>query len=253
MSYSPPVLLKTEPDLQVDERLYYEIASNGVFQVKDTELYRAVTRVTREVPGLYPSRERLQMRFPSLPAGLLEPVIAFFAEVYERYEAEAIVLLFYRPESQAYRVLVPPQRISGYRDSYGNQRAYLRLDYGTVVRPKGFRAFGTLHSHADLSAYASATDCDDERFGDGLHVVFGHFGTSVLSRCVAFVASGRRFHVEPEHVLPPCEPAAPTNAVPAAWMQQVSFEESKGWAEANGWSFPGSDLPVLRAGDPDEA
>lgn len=250
MTYAPPVLLKTEPELNADERLYYEIASNGVFQVKDTEIFRAVTRVTRSVPGLYPSREKLQLRFPPLPAALIDPVLAFFLEVYERYEGEAIVLLYYRPESQEYRALVPPQHISGYRDAYGNPRAYLRLDYGSVARPKGFRAFGTVHSHADLSAYASGVDCDDERFGDGLHVVFGHFGTSALSRCAAFVASGRRFHVEPDHVLPEC--VSPEGVAPEEWMQAVSFEESEGWAVARKWVAPGSELPVLRASEADE-
>lgn len=61
MSYRPPILLKTTPRLEVDERLYYEVASNGIFQVKEAPWFRAVTRVTREVPGLYPSQERLDL------------------------------------------------------------------------------------------------------------------------------------------------------------------------------------------------
>ena len=79
MKYQPPVLLKSEPDVHAEESLYYEVASNGIFKVHDTALYRAVTLTTRDVPGLYPSRERLEMRFPPLPGEPLEEVLAFFA------------------------------------------------------------------------------------------------------------------------------------------------------------------------------
>lgn len=249
MKYEPPVLVKTEPELRVEERLYYEVASNGIFQVKDTALYRAVTRVTREVPGLYPSRERLQMRFPKLPAEPLQEVLAFFAEVNARFEGEAIVMIFYDPKTRRYHFDAPPQRIPGYRDYRGRLRAYLRLDYGSAPRPPGHLRLGTIHSHADLSAYSSSVDCDDERFGDGLHVVYGHFGSPALSRCADFVAGGRRFHVEPAQVLPDCpvpdQPARPD------WMDRVSFEETQSWAEASAGWRGGEEIPVIAedAGD----
>ena len=115
-------------------------------------------------------------------------------------------------------------------------RAYLSLDYGTVPRPAKFVHFGTLHSHAELSAYASGVDCDDERFGDGLHIVFGHFGSAVLSRCAAFVANGRRFQVEADRVLPPTPP--PKGPARPEWMAQVRFEEVPGWSQtgSSAWS-----------------
>jgi len=243
MKYQPPVLLKTEPDVAVDERLYYEVASNGIFQVKDTELYRAVTQVTRDVPGLYPSRERLEMRFPPLPAEPLQEVLVFFAEVNRRYEGEAIVMIFFDPGTRSYCFDAPPQRITGYRDSRGKLRAYLRLDYGSAPRPEGHLLFGTIHSHADLSAYSSGIDCDDERFGDGLHVVYGHFGTSSLSRSAGFVAGGRRFHVEPAHVLPSC--SLPERPARADWLARVTFEETKGWAQATSSWDGGAEAPPL--------
>jgi hypothetical protein len=243
MKYQPPVLLKTQPELRVEENLYYEVASNGVFQVKDSALYRAVTQVTRDVPGLYPSRERLEMRFPPLPAQPLEEVLAFFAEVNERFEGEAIVMIFYDPEARSYCFDAPPQRIPGYRDYRGNLRAYLRLDYGRAARPEGHLLFGTIHSHADLSAYSSGVDCNDERFGDGLHIVYGHFGSSALSRCAGFAAGGRRFHVEPAQVLPEC--GIPEQPARADWMARVTFEETS-WSEAaRGGNAKGRAVPLI--------
>ena len=244
MKYQPPILLKTEADVRAEENLYYEVASNGIFQVTDTELYRAVTQVTREVPGLHPSRERLEMRFPPLPAEPLEEVLAFFAEVNHRFQGEAIVMIFFDPEARSYCFDAPPQRIPGYRDYRGNLRAYLRLDYGCAPRPEGHRLFGTIHSHADLSAYSSSVDCDDERFGDGLHVVYGHFGSSALSRSVGFAAGGRRIHVEAVQVLPDCR--VPRRAARSDWMARVTFEETQSWAEAaRGWDGEGEAVPLI--------
>ncbi len=38
-----PVLLKAAPEVGSKESLYYLVASNGVFRVVDTYIYRAVT------------------------------------------------------------------------------------------------------------------------------------------------------------------------------------------------------------------
>jgi hypothetical protein len=215
-----PVILRTSPDARHDARLYYEVAANGVFQVKETATYRAVTRVDG-VPGLQPGEQRLEIRFAPLPAALLEDVLAFFREVYERFDGEAIVILFHHPHTGEYRVAVPLQRIPGYYDGNGRWRAYLELDYAEASRPGGFLRFGTIHSHAELAAYASATDCEDERFQDGLHVVYGHLHRQEPSRAAAFVAGGVRFALEPEQALERCE--VPPRAARSDWMARVSL------------------------------
>ena len=69
-----PVILKTQPDAKPPARIYYEVASNGVFHVKDTEIYHAVTRAAGEIPGLHAERERVILKFPPLPTRLLEEV-----------------------------------------------------------------------------------------------------------------------------------------------------------------------------------
>ena len=228
-----PIVFKTKEGFRDPGRLYYEVASNGVFQVREAATHRAVTRVESGIPGLLTETEHVDLRFPALPATLLERVLAFFDEVYRRFRGEAIVILFYNPDTQEFRVGVPHQRISGYFDSLGRWWPDYRLSYESAERPEGFVRFGTVHSHASLAAYASHVDCEDEKFEDGLHVVFGSFASEKLTRSASFVANGRRFPVDLEEVLESCE--VPDGEPPEGWMDQVVCVEEpwSGWTSGS--------------------
>lgn len=219
-----PVIIKTPGHQRPSTSLYYEVAENGLFQVRHTALYRAVTRVAGPLPGLLPEYERLQLDFPPLPTRLLQEVVAFFAEVYRRYEGEAVVVLFYRVDTREHCVGVPPQTLAGRRQFDGKWRAHHAVRYGNVTRPTGFLRLGTIHSHADLPAYSSAVDCADEQFEDGLHVVFGDFHRRDLSRCASFVVNGVRFPLRADDVLEPVSfqkrPARPE------WMRRIQIERA---------------------------
>ena len=146
-----PVILKTGPEVRDPARLYYEVAANGVFQVKETaHPSRGDARRARH-PRAPAERERAapSCAAAAAPPRCLADVLAFFREVNDRWEAEAIVILFHRPDTGEYRVGVPEQRIPCYRDWEGRWRTYLELDYGDAPRPEGFVRFGTVHSHAN--------------------------------------------------------------------------------------------------------
>jgi hypothetical protein len=233
-----PIVLKTPDAAEPEATIYYEVASNGIFQIRDFRTYRAVTRVARAVPGLLPQEEGLELHFPRLPSALLEEVLGFFGTVYHRYRAEAVVIVFYHPDQKSFCVRVPPQTIPLYRDYRGQWRAYLELKYRSVPRPKGFLRLGTIHSHAQMPAYSSFTDCDDERFEDGLHVVFGDLDRSKISRAATFVANGVRFRMDPYRVLESCSvPATPTRA---DWMAQIQTEKTSSAVTYSGWTSHGS-------------
>lgn len=219
-----PIRLKTDTAAAPPGNLYYEVAANGIFQVRDTKTHRAVTRAEHDVPGLQAAEETIELRFPRIPRALAEDVLAFFYEVHHRWMGEAIVILFYDPERETFEIGVPPQTIAAYTDSAGRSITDHHLEYGEVARPPGFLRLGTIHSHGSLPAYASHTDCEDERYEDGLHVVFGHLTASQISRSAAFVASGRRFPLDPDEVLEPAE--IPAREAPEAWLAQVEFVES---------------------------
>jgi hypothetical protein len=218
-----PVVLKKPDTVEPSAKIHYEVASNGLFQVRKTVFYRVVTRTEGPIPGLLPEKERLELRCPRLPAALLEKVLAFFLEVYRVHRGEAVVILFYDPESQRFRVGVPPQTIPGYFRVDGRWQPLYRLNYEGVKSPPGFLRLGTIHSHGDMHAYSSSVDCDDERYEDGLHIVFGNLDRPVLSRSAAFAANGVRFPLDPDAVLEPASARAST-ARPD-WMARVKRGE----------------------------
>lgn len=215
----PPLLIKHPGAVPLPDPLHWIVAGNGVFQVRRGRGYRAVTRVDA-IPGLEPEQVRLEYDFPRLPAELLDPVLAFFSDVWRLHRGEAIALLFY-DGSEQFRALVPPQRISGWERTDSGWVAMHGVRYEIPPRPEGFVRFGSIHSHGDLPAYASHIDEHDERDqGDGLHVVFGNVERQTPSRSAAFVAGGVRFPLLPEGVLEPmrCRGCA----TPAEWLAQIT-------------------------------
>jgi hypothetical protein len=237
-----PVVVKTpggdSPEEQAARasRIHYRVAANGVFQVRELPTHRSVTLVSNTIPGLPAEHESVTLHVPRLPRRLLADTLAFFAEVHRRYRGEAIVIPLYHPGKRKFWIGVPKQRVSAYVDYYGKRWTVGHLDYEGVPLPDGHVRFGTIHSHGDLTAYASETDCQDERFEDGLHVVFGSFGGPALSRSAAFVAGGRRFVMEPDTVLEPC--TVPDRGAPEGWMDRVEYREAQ-W-KPYGWSDSGS-------------
>jgi hypothetical protein len=235
-----PIVLKTEGSTVPRERLYYEVTADGIFQVRDTPLYHAVTRAAPPVPGLLPGAEALTLRFPPIPGAAVEEALAFFEEAHRRWGGEAIVIIFYAAERCEYRLVAPPQTLPGRWYAGGRWLADYAVRYDEVPRPHGFVRFGTIHSHADLAAHASGLDCEDERYEDGLHVVFGNFGTMRISVAAAFVAGGVRFAVNPADVL--AEAGVPERAARRDWMARIKREDRSVRPRAR-WSgdAPGDD------------
>ncbi len=229
-----PVVLKTDDFSEPPEALYYLVAADGLYQVRRTETYRAVTRARGEVPGLRREREDLEFSWPRLPATVLQEVLDFFLEIYRRLGSEAIVILFYDPQRQRFRADAPPQTVSGWEDAQGVWTASLRLDYGSVERPAGWLRFGTVHSHANLPAYASHVDCDDEQWEDGLHVVYGHLNRRVPSVSACFVANGARFPLVADEVL---EPVTTSDAAGARadWLERVERKTTASPWTSSSW------------------
>ncbi len=216
-----PLHLKTDDFSEPDSPMYYLVAENGVYLVKNTGLYTSVTRACRIV-GLEEQSPSLVLRLPKVPRKLLEMVYGFFAAVYRKWQGEAIVLLYYDPLGRTFRLGVPPQTLSRYH-SCGSWVTEGRMEYGSIPRPNQFVKLGDIHSHGDLSPFFSSVDDKDDD-EDGLRIVMGHLDRPRPDVCASFVAGGTRFLLDSEQVLAEFSVPRPP---PEEWLRRVSCREDE--------------------------
>ena len=224
-----PVVLKDDAFTPPDAEAYYVVAGNGFFLTRRTDLYTATVPVGGGVPGLRPQEARLDLRLPRrLPRPMIESALGFFRAVWDRWEGEAILVVFYAPPTAGrpvrYRLAAPPQKIRG-RMEHGRFRAELRLEYGACPRPGDeWRKLGTFHSHGSLGARHSMIDEVDERWETGLHVTAGHVKASPPEFEAAFVVNGARFPIPVDDVL---ERTRAARGWPKAWMERIEVIEER--------------------------
>jgi hypothetical protein len=145
--------------------------------------------------------------------------VAFFATVNRLCGSEGVLILFFDPRTRSFRAEAPVQIVKAHASHSGRYLTSLAVKYGMASRPAGYLRCGSIHSHADMPAFASGTDCDDELGEDGLHVVVGDFGKSTLSVSAAFTVAGRRFSTERGDVIEDFdERAALSAAPPVEWL-----------------------------------
>lgn len=213
-----PVYLKTGDTQPPTDPVYYVVAANGTFLVRNTALFTATTP-TAEVIGLERQQQEVRLHFPKIPRPVMERIIGFFRMVYLRWDGEAIAFLFYAPDRREFRVEIPSQTLPRLRSGEGWRTAG-RLEYATVPRPEGFLKLGDVHSHRDSPAFFSSIDDRDDN-EDGLRVVVGRLGRARVQVRASFVANGCRFAVAPHDVIEtsptPFSPVSP----PEEWMRRV--------------------------------
>ena len=212
-----PVIVKDDAYAPSDAPIAYLVTQDGLFIVRDTPLFSVSVRVDG-VPGLAPHTPYLHLKIPPLPVALVERAIGFFRAVYERWQGEAILILFYEERSRRYQLAAPPQLIRG-RFERGRFRAELQLEYGTCERPgPEFVRLGTFHSHGHAGPTHSQVDEHDELYESGLHITAGYVHSSAPKFAAAFVVGRTRFTVAPADIVPPLRAA---RRWPAAWMDRV--------------------------------
>jgi hypothetical protein len=197
--------------------MYFLLARDGVYLAQRSPLYDSITRFDGALPGLATQRPQLRLHLPKLPQRLVERVVGFFLDVFQRFGTEALVVMFYAP-GRGFRIGVPRQEPSRLYVGMTNLGGY-HLRYVRCPRPQGFLQLGTMHSHGDLPATHSCVDQADEQYLDGLHITVGDLTASRPSFSAAFVANGHRFTLAPEEVLAGYN--RPRLPAPPPWLAQI--------------------------------
>lgn len=189
------------------EDYYRIIAGNGMFFHVKTAFFDAVVweRALRRPNRLLNCEERavLTLQRKLTPTDVIA-AHSFFNTVRRQYQAEGFLRIFAHPITGAYLLDAPPQT---------NHPSSVLAD--ATIAPDGYCELGSIHSHPG-SAFHSSTDIDDERYGDGLHLVFGHVDQFPPAIIATLAVRGRRFSISPVDVLDlPYEYAGP-------WLDRIN-------------------------------
>ena len=172
------ILYKDEKSLEGFEEGYV-IARDGIYLKTKTNWFEALKKVDT-IPELKELKENtyLTLKMKPIPFGLLINAWKFFRKVYEKYESEAMAYICYE-DSVGYWLSVPEQEVSMATLNYNSD--------GTTS------IVGTIHSHANMSAFHSSGDDHDEENFDGIHITLGNVDESFPSMSISAMYGGERY------------------------------------------------------------
>lgn len=182
-----PIHIHEEGKALPEDPICYIIAKEGIYLKKNLGIMNSIAKVD-SISILASIETSATMNIPKIPSKLIGKIFAFFREVYKEHSSEAVVILFYNSEKKVFRAVPPLQKVSGAGLSYDRNISY-----------EGFDKIGSIHSHANFSAFHSGIDDSDEWSFDGLHLTFGHCGCTdnIYTVAASICSNKQRFVVDP--------------------------------------------------------
>lgn len=217
----------------------YVVADNGFFLERRTAMFETSCRVEHCPLGLEPHAEAVKLHCGHIPEVLARSMLGFFRYAYDLHGGEAALLLLHDPLRRCFRWLCPRQTVKVFETWKGTWWSPAEIEYEEPLHlPPGFVILGDAHSHADMHAYASGTDKDEERYKDGLHIVVGRVHKPQVDLHIDFVMDGKRFPIRPRDVFAETN-ITPFRQVPKAWTEQILLrkiryedKEERNWQQS---------------------
>jgi len=168
-----------------EDDICYIIAKNGTFMKKKMGPVETIAKVDK-ISILDEIQPSASYAIPKMPAQLIAQVVSFMRAMYDEHKSESMVLIFLNQETGDYVFYPPKQEVTGGGIKY--ERDYVLEGYNNV---------GTIHSHANMSAFHSGVDVDDEKDTDGIHITIGKCGEKDYFDATASLAfNGTRFPID---------------------------------------------------------
>jgi hypothetical protein len=191
-----PVFVKTsdDPEWPEGEKVFYMISGDGLHLCRNHEFFRSCVPAPSWPSELAEQKTFLRIRYPHISPRRIEQVVGFFDLVWKLHGGEAAVMLARDRETNETRVIVPEQVTTVIRTSRGDLYPS-GVRYAVPSLPAHLTVYCDIHSHCDLSAYASSVDTNDEAFRAGLHAVVGRLHQEPPQFHTEAVVDGVRFQV----------------------------------------------------------
>jgi hypothetical protein len=181
--------------------IYYVIAENGIFVKVQHAVGEGLVKA-EGIPWLEKVTPEVKMTLPQIPARIIKQAHTFFRKVWDKYQSESYVQLYYSQELNQYRLHCPAQTVSfssvnydrADQFSYEERAGSASTDINKSLR---WTMAGTIHSHCNFSAFHSGTDTGDEETFDGIHITLGHVNRDEFSMVASVAINGNRTQLDP--------------------------------------------------------
>ncbi len=182
-----PVWINDGTSEMPNDPIFYIVAKDGIYLKKTMGDFDTMNKVDA-ISILGECSSYASLNVAKIATRQIAQILSLFREVYKVYRSEANIILHYNKKRKKYRIDVPKQGVTGASVAYVNgedtYKDYIRI--------------GTIHSHANMSAFHSGTDYKDEENWDGLHITLGKIGAEYFDISCSIMAGGERFMVHPE-------------------------------------------------------
>ena len=167
--------------------IFYVVAKDGIYLKKTMGDFDTMNKVDA-ISILGDCTSYASLDVAKITMRQFTQILSLFREVYKKFHSEANVILHYNKKRKRYRIDVPLQGVTGASVEYVNgEETY-----------KDYIRIGTIHSHANMSAFHSGTDQHDEEGWDGLHITLGKIDEDYFDISCSIMTGGERFMVQPE-------------------------------------------------------
>ena len=167
--------------------IFYVIAKDGIYLKKTLGDFDTMNKVNN-ISILGECKSYAFLNIAKIKVKQFAKVLSLFKEVYQIYHSEANIILHYNKKKKRYKIDVPKQGVSAAGVDYNNgEHTY-----------KDYIRIGTIHSHANMSAFHSGIDQDDEANWDGLHITLGKMDEKYFDISCSIMSGSERFMVQPQ-------------------------------------------------------
>jgi hypothetical protein len=227
MNLKFPVYFLEEGVKLPDSGMFYVITKDGVYLHKHTRIGSAFTKVNGVAHLGTLDAEKPKFNLPKVPIRIIAQAHRFFSQVFEKYNSESYLTLYYSEKFNDYRLWCPSQTVSHGSVNYDLKD---QIDFKERTADQ-WQIVGTIHSHCDFSAFHSGIDIDDEEQFDGIHITLGHVNRTEISIASSFVIGKNRQTLEPVDCIADLAKAF-TESEPEPEVQEESEEDKyKPWWE----------------------
>lgn len=203
---------------KLEKPLTYVVTQEGIYQIRLTPyaVYTAKMEINKIPHAEYRAPQvGIQFLDRKIPLRLLSLALAFFREVYQQRGTEALMMIFYDPQTKEFEPYVPRQYAS----------PAMVEEINATERPEGKIMVAHIHSHPNFyGRFSGIDDHDDHRCGDAaIFGVLGNIQKDFPDMSWRISVGGVYVPVEFTDIFTsPLEPQDTTTvAVPAEWLDKL--------------------------------